>query len=153
MFGYKPAKHKRLHEASAAGDISRVRELLMAGADPDKYENEGHNTALHRAAAEGHRYVVITLLESGADHHIQDNDGKKAIDLAHNNEVASLIGRKYLEEEYNDNIHYNSPVSKLLSQGQHDLVWNFLEKMPSVERRGNEDYNVHSLSLTHLYSS
>ena len=38
MSDYKPDIHKELYEVSEAGDSSRVRELLEAGADPDKYK-------------------------------------------------------------------------------------------------------------------
>ena len=58
-----------------------------------------------------------------------------------------------LKKEYNDKLHYNFWASEAISQGHHELVLNFLEKVPSVERRGTQDYNDHSLSLTHLYSS
>ena len=41
MSDYKPDIHKELFVVSQAGDCSRVRELLEAGADPDKYKDSG----------------------------------------------------------------------------------------------------------------
>ena len=39
MSDYKPDIHKELFDVSEAGDCSRVRELLEAGADPHKYKD------------------------------------------------------------------------------------------------------------------
>ena len=47
MSDYKPDIHKELFVVSQAGDCSRVRELLEAGADPDKYKDSDGWTALH----------------------------------------------------------------------------------------------------------
>ena len=67
MSDYKPDIHKELYEVSEAGDYRRVKELLEAGANPDKYKDHNGRTALHWAAENGHKGVVISLLESGAD--------------------------------------------------------------------------------------
>ena len=112
-----------------------VKTLIQAKCDLNVKNNKG-NSSLHQAAKNGRRDVVISLLENGADPHIQNNVGKKAIDLAKNNEVASLIGMKYLEGKYNDNIHYNYYVSLAISRGQYEVVLNFLEKVLTSEERG-----------------
>jgi hypothetical protein len=57
-----------LHEAAAAGDVERVRELLDGGTDVDALD-EPENTPLHRAcfSEEHHPDVVALLRERGAD--------------------------------------------------------------------------------------
>ena len=91
MSDYVEDIHKELYEVSKAGDCARVRELLEAGADPDKYKDgEDGDTALHRAAWNGHRDVVISLLESGANPHIRDYKGRTTIDVAKDEEIAGL---------------------------------------------------------------
>ena len=59
MSDYKPDIHKELFDVSGAGDSSRVRELLEAGADPDKYKGGDGDTALSIAAYNGHNEVVM----------------------------------------------------------------------------------------------
>ena len=54
-----------LAETARRGDLTRVRELLALGTDPD--QPISHGSALAHAAGEGHAAVVELLLESGAD--------------------------------------------------------------------------------------
>ena len=42
--------HRKLYDASGAGDDTRLRELLGTGADPDKYKTSDGETALFMAA-------------------------------------------------------------------------------------------------------
>ena len=58
MSDYVEDIHKELYEVSEAGDCARVRELLEAGADPDKYKDEEYGmTALQCVAVEGQNVV------------------------------------------------------------------------------------------------
>ena len=43
--------HKKLYDASSDGAETRVRELLAAGADPNKYKDSYGDTALHLNSA------------------------------------------------------------------------------------------------------
>ncbi len=56
-----------LFEAVLAGDASRVRAALAAGADPHEREPGDNATPLHLAAAHGHLDVVRALIDAGAD--------------------------------------------------------------------------------------
>lgn len=58
-----------LFEACAAGDVTRVRDVLTAGADPNERELTDNATALHFAAANGQLEIVRVLLDAGADVH------------------------------------------------------------------------------------
>ncbi|MER5808017.1 ankyrin repeat domain-containing protein [Streptomyces sp. NPDC002033] len=55
-----------LVQAATRGHTAVVRQLLSAGARPDR-RNRLHATALGRAAAEGHTETARILLEHGAD--------------------------------------------------------------------------------------
>ena len=58
MSDYIEDIHKELSDVSEAGNIGRVRELLEAGADPDKYKDEEYGmTALQYVAVEGQNVV------------------------------------------------------------------------------------------------
>ena len=59
--------HKKLYDASSDGAETRVRELLAAGADPNKYKDSFGNTA------------VTTLIQAGADLNIQTFDRETAL--------------------------------------------------------------------------
>ena len=73
---------RQLYDASGDGVDTRVRELLGAGADPDKYRDSDGDTALIRAAGWGKVSTVSILIQHGADLNIQDNDGKTALQRA-----------------------------------------------------------------------
>ena len=71
-----------LLEASIAGRVDMVRELLAAGARADATHYLAHdNTALIHAAMEHHTGVVAALLEWGADANARNDAGETA--LAH----------------------------------------------------------------------
>ena len=88
--------HEKLYDASVAGEDTRVRELLAAGADPDKYKdnNWGH-TALIKAALDGHDSTVSILIQHGADIELPSSQGSTALTLSaangHNKVVQRLI--------------------------------------------------------------
>lgn len=57
-----------LYRPAERGDISKVRALLDAGADPNANKaSYGHMTALHRAALYNRLDVAKLLIERGAD--------------------------------------------------------------------------------------
>lgn len=87
--------HKKLYWASSAGSDARVRELLAAGAEPDKYKDSDGNTALAKAALWCYDSTVSILIQHRADINIQNADGETALYKAafsgHNNVAATLI--------------------------------------------------------------
>ena len=58
--------HKKLYYASWAGEDTRVKKLLAAGAEPDKYKLTDDNTALAWAAFHGRDSAVSILILHGA---------------------------------------------------------------------------------------
>jgi ankyrin repeat protein len=56
-----------LLDAARAGDVSSVRRLISAGADPNCRDILSGYTALHQAATRGQLAVVRLLVEAGAN--------------------------------------------------------------------------------------
>ena len=99
--------HEKLYAASLDGEDRRVRELLEVGADPQKYKDEGGNSALHIAVCHGRNEVSTTLIMSGADLNIQNNEGDTALHRAAstgNNEVATNLIKAGAKLNY-DELH------------------------------------------------
>merc|ERR1719394_1399936 len=95
MSDYKPDIHKELYDVSKDGNCGRVRELLEAGADPDKYKDGYGDTAVNDAARNGHNEVVKTLIQAKCDINVKNNSGSTALHNAardgHNEVVKTLI--------------------------------------------------------------
>lgn len=70
-----------LMRSAAAGDISRVNELLQYQTKVNSISTIG-STALMYAAKNGHDEVVVRLLEVGADPSLKTHKGHSALDLA-----------------------------------------------------------------------
>ena len=180
MSDYKPDIHKELYEVSTAGDCARVRELLEAGADPEKYKDRDGWTALHRAAGRGHNEVVKTLIQAKCDLNLKNEYGYTALHWAarygRNEVVKTLIQAKcdlnlknkdgftalhwaavngrtnvvvsllesgadpcltrILEMEYSEMKYYISIIHWCISQGHYEVFLKFLEKVPSLRKKG-----------------
>jgi ankyrin repeat protein len=67
-----------LCDASASGDLARLRSLLAEGVSEDSADEDG-TTALMAAAFAGERQLVKLLLEHGADPNLQDDSGLTAL--------------------------------------------------------------------------
>jgi len=68
------AKADQLHDAAEKGDVTKVKQLLNAGADVNAKTNTG-STALIIAAGQGHIEVVEALLDNKADVNAKVNNG------------------------------------------------------------------------------
>ena len=68
-----------------------MRELLAAGADPNKYKDSAGWTALIRAAFWGRDSTVSILIHHGADLNIQTKDGETALEMAASGEYYDVI--------------------------------------------------------------
>ena len=80
MSDYKADIHKELYDVSRDGDHTRVRELLAAGADPNKYRKNLGYTALHLAAWMGHNQIVTLLIHHPlSDVNVSDKYGGTAL--------------------------------------------------------------------------
>ncbi|PWA53533.1 Ankyrin repeat-containing protein [Artemisia annua] len=83
----------RLNNAAYKGDLSRLKSLIRAGADPNKKNFDGR-TPLHLAASKGHEDITLFLIQEGVDVNTSDNFGNtpllEAIKRGHDN-IASLL--------------------------------------------------------------
>ena len=70
-----------LHSAAASGDVTVVKLLLGAGADPNAVQRLGF-TPLHAAAQNGSREMVEALLAAGASPARANDEGETPADLA-----------------------------------------------------------------------
>ena len=70
-----------LRKAAHGGHESCVRELLVAGADPNAVNNYGR-TSLHGAARSGYEACVTTLIAAGADPNVVDVKGNTPLHWA-----------------------------------------------------------------------
>ena len=92
-----PDLHKKLFEASENGEDVRVRLLLKAGAEPDRFKDSLYGKTALMAAADGqHGKVVTRLIEAGADLNNIDYDGGTAlhhavIEANNQDEVVSIL--------------------------------------------------------------
>ena len=78
--------------------VAHVRDLLEAGADPDKFKSSRGWTALHAAAEYGHNEVVKTLIQANCDLNVK-HEGEftalhRAVFNGHNEVVNTLIQAK-----------------------------------------------------------
>ena len=67
--------HEKLYDASGSGDGTRVRELLEAGAEPNKYKDCVGDTPLLEAVYRGKYSIVSILIEHGAALDTQNKKG------------------------------------------------------------------------------
>ena len=134
-----------LHLAAWNGHNDVVKTLIQAKCDLD-VKNKYGNTPLLNAATFGHNEVVKILIQAKCNVHVKDdNFGKNALDWAaekgHNEVVTTLIQANCdvnVKDENNDTLStfYKDWVSLVISQGQYDVVWKFLEKLPSSQEKG-----------------
>ena len=68
-----------LLDAAIKGNISRLRELIKAGADVNTKDKKFGLTTLMMAASEGHADVVRELIKAGADLNAKGNLGFTAL--------------------------------------------------------------------------
>ena len=67
-----------IHKAAIRGDINKLRELLVAGVDPNMKDQTGI-TPLMLAAQKGHKEIVEYLITQGADINAKTKTGFTAL--------------------------------------------------------------------------
>jgi len=87
-FGLPPAR--ALPEAVRSRNLEALRVLLSKGLSPDLREEDG-TPVLHLAAKKNFTEGVVLLLAHGADRRAVDPRGRRALELATNREIASLL--------------------------------------------------------------
>ena len=98
------AAESDLRRAASAGDFETVRELVLAGTDPN-CSCQNKQTSLHWASMIGHLDICRFLIEENADKNAQNHNGMTPIMLA----VASHhidLGKSSILEIYNFSVFY-----------------------------------------------
>ena len=57
---------------------------------------------------------------------------------------------KNLKKEFDSNLLYNYWISASIAQGEHDLVSNFLKRVPDSDERGYKIFSIHRLKLIYF---
>lgn len=79
-----------LHQAVISGSVMACEYLLLNGAAIDAVDELGY-TALHISTAKGHIAQVYLLLKHKAAYDLASSDGKKALDIAVDQENADIV--------------------------------------------------------------
>jgi ankyrin repeat protein len=129
-----------IHDAAEAGDVEKVRALLVAGPALIDAKNDKGVTPLWLAAREGHLAVVKLLLENGAAVDAKDSVGATPLWLATfkgHLAVVKLLLEKGAAVDAKDS-EGATPLWFATSDGNLAVVKLLLEKgaNPNVEARG-----------------
>lgn len=98
----QPNKHgvTALQQACINGNLSMANFLLESGADLKVVDCDGRS-ALHLASERGHLDIVSLLINSTCvDVNARDSFGKKAVDVAQNEQVRALLSQAILSESF-----------------------------------------------------
>jgi ankyrin repeat protein len=87
--------HTPLHIASRDNHIEIAKLLIERGADVKAKDNDGW-TPLHWASLHNRIETAKLLIELGADLDAENNDGETPFDLAHFDEIKTLL-KKYMK--------------------------------------------------------
>src|SRR3990167_1677409 len=135
-----------LNDASFYGNLTRVKQLLAAGADPNIADNHG-NTPLHHGSYNGHLEVVKKLLRGsddgvGADPNIVNMSDKTPLLWASRNGHLEVV-RELLSVGADPNIaDNNGDIAAGVAAGN--------RKLKIVEELENYFPSLHILSLRSL---
>ena len=89
-----------LQQACVDGNLGLANFLLERGADLSLIDSDGR-TALHLASEQGHLDIVSLLVNSAcADVNARNGCGKKAVDVAGNDQVRALLSQAMLSESF-----------------------------------------------------
>jgi ankyrin repeat protein len=113
-----------LNDAALNGELEKVKELTMQGADPNHIDQEGR-TALMFSSFNGHTEIVRLLLNGGAEISIRDAMGRTALLYASTGpfpETVKLLLDHHADPNIVDNDEHFSPLMHAAAEGQLEVV-------------------------------
>jgi len=128
-----------LQEAAFTGDVSKVRSLIVNGAEVNAKEWGSYLTALQRAAMKGHEDVVKLLLAKGADidagkyhigtalHYVAENGFK---------EISELLISKGADINATNNAG-DTPLHSAANAGHKEIVELLIDKGANVNAKNS----------------
>jgi ankyrin repeat protein len=133
-----PPSDKKLWNAAAAGNVSKIRALLAAGASPNVTLDRGES-ALMRAVVFGHLDAALALLEAGAEPHARNVEGDNLLHDAAFGGNAELV-RTFLQKGLHVNATNNCGFTPLMAAAMTDhvdIVQMLLKAGADANVRGN----------------
>lgn len=118
-----------LHAAATTGNISRLRRLLDAGADPDSRRIKDGLSPLHLATTNNHIEAMTVLLDAGGDVNSADNTGVTPLMIAASKGSidAATILLKYGANLKATSTQGNTAFSLAKTNNQPGIIWLFRE--------------------------
>ena len=119
-----------LHDAVLDGDVERVEQLLAAGADPNRADDDGL-TPLHFAAQSGSVEAAQLLLDAGAEPNAVNRHGNSSLFVAVFNsrgegELIRLLRDRGANPNL-ENLHGQTPVGLARLIGNYAVAEHFAD--------------------------
>ena len=136
--------HEKLYDASGGGDLTRVRELLGAGANPNKYKDCVGDTALLEAAYRDRYSIGSTLIQHGAALDTQNKKGNNALHCAAergNNRIVSLLIHSGADMSV-QNIDGNTALHRAAVEGHMEVVLTLVKSGADLNVQDKKGYTA-----------
>jgi len=142
-----------LHQATADGDIERIKSLISNGADVNEKDKDGQ-TALNLAVNGGHKAMVELLIAKGAD-----VNGKGRYDAAPlheaawagNKEIAQLLLNKGADANALQGDRW-TPLHSACSRGHAEVAELLIQKGAEVDAKDGWDFTPLHYALEEGYT-
>ncbi|XP_027178269.1 potassium channel SKOR isoform X1 [Coffea eugenioides] len=117
----------KVNSAAYYGDLQQLKNLIRAGADPNKNDYDGRSP-LHLAASRGYEDIAQFLIQEGVDINVTDNFGNtpllEAIKSGHEH-VASLLVKEGASLQIENAGNF---LCTVVAKGDSDLLRRFLTR-------------------------
>jgi ankyrin repeat protein len=130
-----PAFCGEIHEAAKAGDLAKVKALLIKNPNLVFSQDNGGATPLHYTVREGHAEVLKYLLTNKADVNARDKSGYTPLYWAVCNKDAAEVLLAHGAKVNARDARYRTPLHLAAEQGHKDVAELFLANKAEVNTR------------------